>query len=180
MSRLKQFTIVCSAAAVLVACKPTRPTFAMVKADHSVSSTSAYPLAVDPIAVGGYSADTKSGAGYFYDDVLEYRVWLHPECGAAPLNGINDYFLTFAQYEKAEEFSRATAGAENPLVLARQLEWIDEPEDGLYIPKRETRITEWQVKWLAKDKRTSNTISEFLKHPNPIQREAEPQEDCTK
>jgi hypothetical protein len=38
-------------------------------------------LAIDPNRVGTYSADTKSGGGYFYDDVLEYRVWCNPEKG---------------------------------------------------------------------------------------------------
>jgi hypothetical protein len=59
--------------------------------------------------VGTYPTDTKSGAGYFYDDVLEYRVWMHPEKGAAPFNGTNDYMAAFAQYEAAETFSRQRA-----------------------------------------------------------------------
>ena len=43
---------------------------------------SKYPLAIDENMVGEYPALVKSGAGYFYDDVLEYRVWCHPERGA--------------------------------------------------------------------------------------------------
>ena len=92
-----------------------------------VSGTSKYPLAVDPNRVGTYPAYTKSGGGYFYDEVLEYRVWLHPENGAKPLDGRHDYFFAFDQYETAEEFSKSTAGAEEPLVLVRQLQWISEP-----------------------------------------------------
>jgi putative acetyltransferase len=133
-----------------------------------VTLPSSYPLAVDLDRLGTYPAETKSGAGYFYDDVLEYRVWLHPEKGASPLNGDHDYFYVFAQYEKAEVFSKASIGAEEPLVLVRQLEWIDEPEPGKYITKKGERITEWQVEWLRDDKRGPNSIAEFMRHPRPV------------
>jgi putative acetyltransferase len=81
----------------------------MLSADRTVSSGSAYPFAVDASKVGTYPPDTKSGAGYFHDDVLEYRVWLYPEHGAAPLNVDKDYFVAFAQYERAKEFSKSSA-----------------------------------------------------------------------
>ena len=110
---------------------------------------------------------THSGAGYFYDDVLEYRVWLHPERGAPRRNGDDDYFVAFAQFERAEAFSRRNPGAEVPLVLVRQREWIDEPEPGHYVAKKEERLTEWQVRWLEGSKRTASSIAEFLKHPRP-------------
>jgi len=71
---------------------------------------SKFPIAIDPSRVGKYPSTAKSGAGYFYDDVLEYRVWLHPERGAVPLNGRNDYFVAFAQYESAKSFSESTKG----------------------------------------------------------------------
>lgn len=45
------------------------------------TQNSAYPFAVDVKKVGSYPALTKSGAGYFYDDVLEYRVWINPAEG---------------------------------------------------------------------------------------------------
>jgi hypothetical protein len=139
--------------------------FALVRADRQVAGTSAYPLAVAPIRVGTYPPDTKSGAGYFYDEVLEYRVWLNPGKGAEPLNGNNDYFVAFAQYEVAEAFSKKTPGAEAPLVLVRQFEWIDEPERGHFVPEKGERITEWQVQWLPDGKRTDESIREFMKHP---------------
>jgi len=56
--------------------------------------------------------------------------------------------VAFAQYESAEAFSEATHGAEAPIVLVRQLEWIDEPKHGHFIPVREERMTEWQIQWL--------------------------------
>jgi len=37
-----------------------------------------YPDAVDPGLVGTYSPLAQAG-GYVWDDVLEYRVWCHPE-----------------------------------------------------------------------------------------------------
>lgn len=39
---------------------------------------SSYPTVVDLHMVGKYPVLTKSGGGYFYDEVLEYRVWCHP------------------------------------------------------------------------------------------------------
>lgn len=151
----------------LCSCNHSQPSsnFVVVHANREITAPSAYPLAVDPGRVGTYSPDTSSGAGYFYDEVLEYRVWLHPENGAAPLNGTHDYFVAFAQYEVADAYSKNTPGAEEPLVLVRQLEWISEPEHGRFIPEKGERITEWQVKWLSNNKKTSNSIQEFLKHP---------------
>jgi hypothetical protein len=157
--------IVCVAA--LTGCKGGHgPSgFRVVRADRQITGSSAYPLAHTPALVGTYPPDTDSGAGYFYDEVLEYRVWLHPDKGAAPLNGDKDYFVAFAQYERAEDFSRKTQGTEEPVVLVRQLEWIDEPERGHFVPEKGERITEWQVQWLRNNKRTENSIREFMKQP---------------
>jgi hypothetical protein len=141
--------------------------FVTVSADHHVGP-SAYPVAVDPARVGDYPTDTKAGAGYFYDDVLEYRVWMHPENGSPALNGTKDYVAAFAQYEAADAFSKKTKGAEPAIVLVLQREWIDEPEPGKYIPRKGERITEWQVQWLKEDKRGPTSISDFMKNPRPL------------
>ncbi len=53
--------------------------------------SSDYPVAVDLDKVGKYPALTKSGGGFVYDDVLEYRVWVHPEG--------DDYYDAFATHE---------------------------------------------------------------------------------
>jgi hypothetical protein len=152
---------------LLSACNQNEPpsTFTVVRADRQIIGPSKYPLAADVARVGTYPPHTKSGAGYFYDEVLEFRVWLNPAKGAEPLNGKNDYFVAFAQYEVADRFSKRTSGAEAPLVLVHQLEWIDEPERGHFIPEKGERITEWQVAWLEDNKRTAESIREFMKHP---------------
>ena len=142
--------------------------FVCVRSDRTMTMETAYPLAVDNAHVGKYAPNSTSGAGYFYDDVLEYRVWFHPERSAVPLNGDRDYYVAFAQYEKAEKLSKSSKGAEEPLVLVRQYEWISEPEPGHYFAEKGNRITEWQVRWLAGNKRLSESISEFLKHPKPV------------
>jgi hypothetical protein len=139
--------------------------FVVIHADRQIDRTSKYPVAADPSRVGTYPPDVGSGAGYFYDDVLEYRVWLNPEKGAVPLNGGSDYFVAFAQYERAKAFSDKSAGAGPPLVLVRQTEWIDEPQRGQFIRKTGQRLTEWQVAWLTGSKRTEHSIDDFLKHP---------------
>lgn len=116
---------------------------------------SSHPVAVDASKVGTYPALTKSGAGFFYDEVLEYRVWIQPDG--------DDYFRAFATYEEAKDFAQHTKGAEDPLVLVLQHEHVDEPKPGVYEHIKGDRITEWQVEWLEKSKRGQNSIPEFLR-----------------
>jgi hypothetical protein len=129
-----------------------------------------YPSAVDPKHVGKYPSVTRSGGGYVWDEVLEYRVWCHPERGAPDVADGSDYFHSFATYDKALAFSRHTKGAETPLALIRQNEYIDEPEPGRYIHVREARITEWPVEFLGRPRRTKNTIPDFLSPSAPSNR----------
>jgi hypothetical protein len=173
--RLKSWVwlVVLIASIAYLAARKHSTQFAMVRADRDVSGQSAYPTAVDPNLVGSYSPQTKSGAGYFYDDVLEYRVWLHPDRGADDLNAGQDYFMAFAQYERAKNFSDTSKGAEPPLVLVRQLEWVDEPEPGHFLREKEERITEWRVKWLEGNHRNADSIQEFLKHPRKAAHESD-------
>ena len=152
---------------ILIGCRTVdRPYgISQLAPDRAISGSSGYPLAASVDKVGNYPVETKSGAGIFYDDVLEYRVWLHPECGAERKNGDNDYFVAFAQFERAEGFSKAKKGAEEPLALVRQLEWIDEPQPNHYEAKKLERIAEWQVEWLTGSKRAPDSIAQFLKSP---------------
>jgi hypothetical protein len=125
--------------------------------DRTVDASSQYPAAIDPSRVGSYPALTKSGAGYFYDEVLEYRVWIHPKGGG------DDYYRAFASYEPALQFSKRTVGAEEPLVLVRQRKWVNEPQPGKFEPRSDERITEWRVVWLSGTKRSEDSIERFLK-----------------
>jgi hypothetical protein len=77
-----------------------------------------FPAAVDPALVGEYPALAKSGGGYFFDDVLEYRVWCCPGPGEAEEaneeeNDGSDYYYAFATYEEAIECAAAEPTAEN-------------------------------------------------------------------
>jgi hypothetical protein len=129
-----------------------------------------YPDAVDPDLAGTYAASVKAGGGYVWDDVLEYRVWCHPERGAPDLDDGNDYYYAFATYAEALACSRDTEGAEEPLALIRQLEYIDEPKPGEYRHVKEVRITEWPVEFLRRPRRTQNTIPDFLSPNAPANR----------
>lgn len=121
-----------------------------------------YPRAINPARVGKYPALAKSGAGYFWDEVLEYRVWCHPERGAEdPYDG-SDYFHAFDNYPAALRFSGRTRGAEPPLVLIKQKQHINEPQPGVFIPVRKVRVTEWKPDWLKGSKRTADSIKRFL------------------
>jgi putative acetyltransferase len=129
-----------------------------------------YPDAVDPNLVGTYAALAKSGGGYVWDAVLEYRVWLRPERGAPDIEDGDDYFYVFGTYAAALAFSQQTPGAEPPLALVQQLEHINEPEAGVYVHVKEPQITEWQVKWLGRPKRTASTIPAFFAPDAPVNR----------
>lgn len=123
---------------------------------------SSYPDAVNPDLVGTYPTMVESGAGYFFDEVLEFRVWCHPESGAPDEGEGADYFCAFATYEEALVFSQAASGAEEPLVLIRQNEWIDEPQPGQFIHEKRERIAEWRVEWLSDNKRYPGAIEGFI------------------
>ena len=119
-----------------------------------------YPSAVNPSKIGSYALHTFSGGGYFYDEVLEYRVWVHSKDG-------DDYYYAFSEYETALKFSKETYGAEKPLVLVLQQEHINEPQRGKFEHVIGNRITEWEVEWLTKKaKRNENSIREFLQRHN--------------
>ena len=123
-----------------------------------------YPTAVDPTKVGTYPARTKAGGGFVWDEVLEYRVWCHD------VEGGSDWFQAFATYAEALAFSRATAGAGEPLELIRQDEYLEEPESGRFIHVKAVRLTEWPVVFLSRPRRTASTIPDFLSPTAPPNR----------
>ena len=93
----------------------------LAQAERQRQASMKYPDAIDPSLVGEYPALVKSGAGYFFDHVLEYRVWCHPERGAPDEAEGDDYYYAFKSHDDALAFFKATPGAEEPLALVRQL-----------------------------------------------------------
>lgn len=61
-------------------------------------------------------------------------------------------------------------GAEEPLALVRQREYIDEAESGVYGHVTEERVTEWPVEFLSRPSRDERTIPEFLAPDAPPNR----------
>jgi len=129
-----------------------------------------YPDVLDASLVGTYPALSRAGGGYVWDAVLEYRVWCHPERGAPDEADGNDYYYAFASYPEALACSQEVTGAEEPLALVLQKEFIDEPEDGQYVHVREERITEWPVEFLSRPRRTEHTIPDFMAADAPANR----------
>ena len=129
-----------------------------------------YPKVKDPSLVGEYPGVVKSGGGYVWDAVLEYRVWCHPHDGAEDTKDGNDYYYVFETYEEALNFSETNKGTEAPLALILQEEYIDEVEIGKYKHIKEERLTEWPVEFLSRPKRTSTTIPDFLSPNAPSNR----------
>jgi hypothetical protein len=119
-----------------------------------------YPKVKDPNMVGEYPALAKSGGGYVWDEVLEYRVWCHDDEG-------DDFYYVFEDAETAIECSQHEKGAEEPLALVLQKEYIDEPETGEYIHVKEERITEWPLQFLKRPRRDENTIPNFMSPDAP-------------
>ena len=104
----------------------------------------------------------KAGGGYVWDEVLEYRVWGRDEDGA--------FYYTFGDAESAIKFSQEKVNVDAPLALVLQKEYIDEPEEGLYIHIKKERITEWPLQFLSRPRRTQNTIPDFLAPDAPENR----------
>lgn len=147
---------------LVLCCRKAIPPFSVVYADRSTEGPSRFPIVLVASRVGTYAGSVKSGAGYFYDEVLEYRVWLHPERGAADLAGGEDYFAAFARYEAALRYLREHRGAEAPVVLIRQREWINEPQPGAFTWEKDERLTEWRAEWLSGAQRQPDSIRHFL------------------
>jgi hypothetical protein len=135
-----------------------------------MNNNTLFPGVLDPNLVGSYPASAKAGGGYVWDAVLEYRVWCHPERGAPDIEDGSDYYYAFSTYAEALDFSTQTDGAEEPLALVLQREYIDEPTDGEYIHVKEERVTEWPVSFLRRPQRTARTISDFLSPDAPPNR----------
>lgn len=129
-----------------------------------------YPSVLDEELVGTYPARVKAGGGYVWDAVLEYRVWCHTDCDGTGDGDGSDHFHAFASFEEAADFSRRTPGAEEPLALVLQEEFIDEPEPGQYVHLKERRLTEWPVSFLSRPRRTKDTIPNFLSPDAPSNR----------
>jgi hypothetical protein len=129
-----------------------------------------FPIAVDPSKVGTYPAQAHAGGGYVWDAVLEYRVWCAPARGAADLHNGSDYYYAFATLEEAGEFAKTTAGAEDPVALILQEEYIDEPQSGEYVHVKAQRVTEWPVEFLSRPPRNERTIPDFFSPDAPPNR----------
>lgn len=128
--------------------------------DRSVAATSRQPIASDPEHVGTYPATANSGGGYFYDRVLEYRVWFDTDRG--------DRFRAFAQFETADSWSRENAAGAPVLALVHQVERVLGPkEDGTYVAVRAPCNAEWRVEWLTGAQRGPTSIEQFLANPRP-------------
>lgn len=133
-------------------------------------ATPQYPDAIDPNTVGDYDARAYAGGGYTWDAVLEYRVWMHPERGAPDQFDGSDYYVPFATYAEAREYSETHAGCEEPLALVLQRKYIDEPEPGVFAHVTTERITEWPPEFLLRPRRTERTIPDFFAPDAPPNR----------
>jgi hypothetical protein len=128
------------------------------------------PEAEDPERVGEFPATAHAGGGYVWDAVLEYRVWCYPRCGAEDKADGSDYYYAFASFAEAQAFAESAAGAQEPLALVRQGEYIEEEEPDQFVHVRSPRVTEWPVEFLRRPRRTPRTIPDFLAPDAPPNR----------
>jgi hypothetical protein len=129
-----------------------------------------FPRALKPQRVGKYPAASFAGGGYVWDAVLEYRVWCCPAAGAPDEDDGNDYYFAFANYPRALEFSRRYPGADEPIALILQLEYIDEPKKGKFVHVKRRRVTEWPIEFLSRPRRNKHTIPDFFSPTAPANR----------
>ncbi len=122
---------------------------------------------MDPDLIGTYPALVKAGGGFVWDEVLEYRVWCHPENGAEDMEDGDDYYYVFDDYQEAMTFYQGCLGSEEPLALVLQEEHINEPEPGTYQHIKVNRLTEWPVEFLKGPRRNDTTIPDFLSPDAP-------------
>jgi hypothetical protein len=97
-------------------------------------------------------------------------VWCYPREGAPDVDEGNDYYYAFASYEEAAAFAEGLAGAQEPVALVLQEEYIAEEEDGQYAHVKERRVTEWPVEFLKRPRRTDRTIRDFMAPDAPANR----------
>ena len=126
-----------------------------------------FPAVMNPELIGSYPALVKAGGGLVWDEVLEYRVWCHPENGSEDLEVGDDYYYVFSDYQDAMTFHNNTQGSEEPLALILQKEHINVPSPGVYAHVKIERLTEWPVKFLTRPKRDHTTIPNFLSADAP-------------
>lgn len=126
----------------------------MAKAMSSTVSSN-YPIADKPKKIGSFPVEVFSGGGYLFDKVLEYRVWVRNK-------NVSSELYSFTNYEDALRFRNQTKGAEFPLALVYQAEYIAEPEEGEPVLIKQPRIAEWQVKWLEGNQRNEKNINNLL------------------
>lgn len=126
-----------------------------------------YPEVKDKELVGTYPALVASGGGFVWDEVLEYRVWCHPENGAPDEEEGDDYYYVFDNYQDALEYANENPGTEAPLALVLQKEHVGMRESGEYYHVKDERITEWSIDFLRRPRRTENTIPDFLSPDAP-------------
>lgn len=129
-----------------------------------------FPKVLDASLVGSYPALAKAGGGYVWDEVLEYRVWMSPRDGAKDIADGDDYFRAFETCEAALQYASQEPGAQEPLALILQREYIDEPEPGRYEHIQQERVAEWPVTFLSRPRRCANTIPDFLSPDAPDNR----------
>src|SRR5882672_9366789 len=102
--RMRIIAIIALLGLLTLGCSDSKKASNVLAPDRTVVALSQHPVAVDPSFVGSYSPLSKSGGGYFYDDVLEYRVWIHPKGGG------DNHYRAFASFETGLQFSKRTPG----------------------------------------------------------------------
>lgn len=128
------------------------------------------PPVFDSEKVGTYSRRAKAGGGYAWDEVLEYRVWCSPHDGAPDEDNGSDYYFVFDSHDAARKYSAQQQGAEDPLALVLQREWIAEDEPGCFEHRTDERITEWPVEFLSRPRRGPGTLAAFFADDAPPNR----------
>jgi putative acetyltransferase len=118
--------------------------------------SSDYPLPDDLAAVGTHAAAAARDSGVFYDDVLEYRLWVRRPATTEEL------MFAFPTVEDAHEARTALGRDARLCVLVQQREPIERMEDGSYVQRSEPRRVEWPITWLVDGRPGEDAVQEVL------------------
>jgi hypothetical protein len=73
-----------------------------------------YPAVMNAELVGTYEPSAYAGGGFVWDEVLEYRVWCLPECGAPDVADGSDYDYPLSlNPSQANIFTSRKSGLQN-------------------------------------------------------------------
>lgn len=124
------------------------------------------PDAIDSQKVGYYGHADSYNDGYFWDELLEYRV----RCRALPTDEEEELLYCFRDYPSAFEFYKKTPTAQELNALVLQKESITRLNRNEFKHITTPRTAEWPAHFLMRPQGSASFIAKFLTLSTPQQK----------